>query len=63
LRNAEQADAMAARRLFPRSAFRVPRSIRPVVKQHHGWPTPSSRGGRTFLGDHSPFQPRANTTA
>jgi hypothetical protein len=32
-----------------------------VVKQHHVWLTPRNRGGRTFPGDHSPFQQRANT--
>src|SRR6266581_3741473 len=25
---------------------------RPVVKQHHVWPTPRNRGGRTFPDDH-----------
>ncbi len=29
-------------------------SHRPLVKQYHGWPTPSIRGGSTFTGDHFP---------
>ena len=26
--------------------------FRPLVKQHHVWPTPRSRGGGSFTGDH-----------